>query len=156
MLGLRRPGRALRPAPGLARAVAAEIVVGRDMLARGNQIALFARADCVPAALERLLLCPGCIDDRPTNMADLIVLLQRGNLLRGVGCISLTASDSRPSRREVRDEEEAAYRHVARTGQRGKRVSFGFTRKYPIHDRRMTLGQHAPGAFGQCLVNPLR
>lgn len=94
MPGLRRTGRALRLAAGLARAVAVELVVGRAILARANQIALFALSDRVPAALERLLLRPGCIDGRPTDMADIIVLLQRGNLLRCVGCISLPASDS--------------------------------------------------------------
>ncbi|KJC50709.1 hypothetical protein UP06_05920 [Bradyrhizobium sp. LTSP857] len=59
-------------------------MVGRAILARANQIALFALSDRVPAALERLLLRPGGSDGRPTDMADIIVLLQRGNLLRGV------------------------------------------------------------------------
>jgi hypothetical protein len=42
MPGLRRPGNALRLAAGLARAVAVELVLGRAILARVNQIALFA------------------------------------------------------------------------------------------------------------------
>ena len=60
-------------------------MVGRDILARANQIALFAFSDRVPAVLERPLGCPGCIDGRPIEMTDIIVLLQRGNLLRGIG-----------------------------------------------------------------------
>ncbi len=70
MPGLRRPGRAFRLAAGLVRAVAVELVVGRAILARANQIALFALSDRVPAALERLLPCPGCVDGRPTDMLD--------------------------------------------------------------------------------------
>ncbi len=84
MPGLRRPGRALRRVAGVAPA-AVELVLGRAIFARANQIALFAFSDRVPAVLERLLLCPGCIDGRPTDMANIIALLQRGNLLRGVG-----------------------------------------------------------------------
>src|SRR5438045_1858229 len=105
MPGLRRPGRALRLATGLARAVAVELVLGRAILARVNQIALFARSDRVPAVLERLLSRPGCIDGRPTDMADIIVLLQRGNLLRGVGCVAAAAADPRLPDREVRNEK---------------------------------------------------
>jgi hypothetical protein len=103
--GLRRPGRALRRTAGKARAVAVEVVVGRAILARANQIALFALSDRVPAALERLLGCSGCIDGRPTDMADIIVLLQRGNLLRGIGRVPAAASDSRLPRRQVRNQE---------------------------------------------------
>jgi hypothetical protein len=95
----------LRRAGGLVRAVVVELVVGRDILARVNQIALLALGDRVPAAPERLLLCPGCIDAHPTDLADIIVLLLRSNLLRGVGCVSPTASDSRLARREVRNQE---------------------------------------------------
>ena len=80
-------------------------MVGRDILARANQITLPALSDSVPAAPERLLGCPGCIDGRPTDMADIIVLLQRGNLLRGVGCVAMTASDSCLPRRQVRPQE---------------------------------------------------
>src|SRR5262249_3792090 len=80
MPGLRRPGRALRRTAGLGRAVAVELLVGRAILARANQTALTSLCDRVPAALESLLLCPGRIDARPTDMADIIVLLQRGNL----------------------------------------------------------------------------
>jgi hypothetical protein len=95
----------MRRAAGLARAVAVELVVGRAILARANQIALFPLSDRNPAALERLLLCPGCIDGRPTDMADIIALLLRSNLLRGIGRVSLAASDSRLPRREVRNQE---------------------------------------------------
>ena len=55
MPGLRRPGSALRRAAGVARA-AVEVVLGRAIFARANQIALFAFSDRVPAVLERLLL----------------------------------------------------------------------------------------------------
>jgi hypothetical protein len=105
MPGLRRPGRTLRLAAGLARAVAFELVLGRAILARVNQIAFFASSDRVPAVLERLPLRPGCIDGRPTDVADIIVLLQRGNLLRGVGCVALAASDPRLPDRKVRNQE---------------------------------------------------
>ena len=80
-------------------------MVGRAILARANQIALFALSDYVPAVLERLRLCPGCIDGRPTDMADIIVLLLRGNLLRGVGRVAPAAADSRLAGGEVGDEE---------------------------------------------------
>jgi hypothetical protein len=94
----------LRRAAGVARA-AVEVVLGRAIFARANQIALFAFSDRAPAVLERLLLCPGCIDGRPTDMADIIVLLQRGNLLRGVRSVGLTAADSRLAGGEVCDQE---------------------------------------------------
>ena len=87
--------------------------MGRAILARANQLALFALSDRVPAALERLRLCPGCIDCRPTDMADIIVLLQRGNLLRRIGCIAAAAADSGLPGCQIRDQEEAGERHVA-------------------------------------------
>lgn len=84
----------MRLAAGLARAVAVELLVGRAILARANQIALPALSDRVPAELERLRFGPGCIDGRPTDMTNIIVLLHRGNLLRGVECVVLTDARS--------------------------------------------------------------
>ena len=73
---------------------AVEFVVGRAILARANQIALVAFSDLVLAALERLRLCPGCIDACPLDKADLITLLQCGNLLRGIGGVAVATTDS--------------------------------------------------------------
>lgn len=153
MPGLRRPGNVLRFAAGLVRAVAVELVVGRAILAHANQIALPALSDRVPAALERLRWCPGCIDGRPTHMADIIVLLQRGNLLRGIGCVAAAAADLGLPGRQIRHQEEAAERHVTIPGKRGEGVPLDISGEHAVDDRRMALGQHTPGALGQCLVN---
>src|SRR5436305_1916720 len=117
---------------------------------------LFALSDCVPTALERLLACPGGIDGRPTDMADIIVLLQRGNLLCGVGRIALSTSDPGLPGYEVRDQEEAGERHVARPRQCGKCVAFEIAGEYTVDDRRMALGQHMSGLLGGHVVDPLR
>ena len=67
MPGLRRPGNVLRLAAGFASTVAFELLVGRAILARANQIALPALSDRVLTALERLRLRSGCVDGRPIH-----------------------------------------------------------------------------------------
>src|SRR3954465_8181913 len=111
MPALRRPGEALRPAAGAAR-VAAGFVVGRAILVRVNQIALSSLGERVPAARKCLLWCSGCVDARPTDNADIIALLQRGNLRRGIGGIAVAFTDSGLPGRNVCNQEQAAQRHA--------------------------------------------
>src|ERR1700680_2920327 len=58
------------------------------------------------ALYQGLLWRSGCIDDSPVNPADIIVLLNFGNLRRCVGCIALAAADAAHSGRKVSREKE--------------------------------------------------
>ena len=49
----------------------------------------------------------GCVNGRPTDVADIIVLLRRGNLLSRIRRIVAAAADSALPRRKIGDQEEA-------------------------------------------------
>jgi hypothetical protein len=47
------------------------------------------------------------IDDDPIDLANIIFLLEPGNLGRSIGCIALTTTDAAQPGRKIRYEKEA-------------------------------------------------
>ena len=83
--------------------------------------------------------CPGCIDDRPIDCADIVFFLKPGNLGGGVGCVALAAADTALSRRKISLEKEAGKADIQFARGIADRGPFRFMCKHRVDDDGMAL-----------------
>jgi hypothetical protein len=133
----RRRGRRFRSARAAARLAG----FGDDDIAMRalSGASLLATDEFRLAVFEGLLWCSGCIDAHPIDCSDIVAFLQLRSLGRGVGRIALALANPSYSGSKIRLEEEADERDIPRPCDVADGGSFGFTRKYGVHDHGMAL-----------------